>query len=471
MAHRNPIIQANSKRNSKRSNNGRIQKSSSIDNGRIQKSSSIDCVLSDDDGDEEEIINSNNNKRNMNISNLSASSNCAGAALPHHFVSVGDMISSRSSMNNNHSDLIDDDASLYVNAKTAEDFSSNNNYNYSYSRNNRSTNPRRGITDHNDNGRTLGGGNGGVGERVERERGGVGTGRVVAFRGLSKSASRLLSLDRQTLSELLDVDGVAIMNTNNDDGAGGIDMNNISGMGGGGGGGVVEDIGEGNRQQTNGPDVAVAMGEEQEILLNNNNNNNNNESYLYYHIQQLEDKFREQNEKMKSLQRKWEEKLLEQEKAIEQKYKNEIDVLKSEIQTLQKDIAIKNSAGGQENKSIKEDDEQVVDITDTEAVCSFSNSGCVKKAEELVAELTPDQISRYSRQLLLNDGFGVKGQQRLLSSSVLGENVQLLMTLLMNKLGAALNFLCSLFDKKLLALVELDQHFYCTLQHLAWEKL
>lgn len=33
--------------------------------------------------------------------------------------------------------------------------------------------------------------------------------------------------------------------------------------------------------------------------------------------------------------------------------------------------------------------------------------------------LRPDQISRYSRQLLLNDGFGVQGQKQLLSSSIL----------------------------------------------------
>ncbi|KAL7499990.1 hypothetical protein ACHAWT_010931 [Skeletonema menzelii] len=33
--------------------------------------------------------------------------------------------------------------------------------------------------------------------------------------------------------------------------------------------------------------------------------------------------------------------------------------------------------------------------------------------------LQPDQISRYSRQLLLNDGFGVSGQKQLLSSSIL----------------------------------------------------
>ena len=36
-----------------------------------------------------------------------------------------------------------------------------------------------------------------------------------------------------------------------------------------------------------------------------------------------------------------------------------------------------------------------------------------------VQMLQPDQVSRYSRQLLLNDGFGVVGQKQLLSSSIL----------------------------------------------------
>ena len=36
-----------------------------------------------------------------------------------------------------------------------------------------------------------------------------------------------------------------------------------------------------------------------------------------------------------------------------------------------------------------------------------------------VLSLTPDQITRYSRQLLLNDGFGIVGQCKLLSSSIL----------------------------------------------------
>lgn len=35
------------------------------------------------------------------------------------------------------------------------------------------------------------------------------------------------------------------------------------------------------------------------------------------------------------------------------------------------------------------------------------------------SELSRENIERYSRQLLLNDGFGVEGQRKLLASSVL----------------------------------------------------
>lgn len=39
--------------------------------------------------------------------------------------------------------------------------------------------------------------------------------------------------------------------------------------------------------------------------------------------------------------------------------------------------------------------------------------------ETSTSELSRENIERYSRQLLLNDGFGVEGQRKLLASSVL----------------------------------------------------
>lgn len=43
----------------------------------------------------------------------------------------------------------------------------------------------------------------------------------------------------------------------------------------------------------------------------------------------------------------------------------------------------------------------------------------IDKALPVLDHLSRDQIERYSRQLLLQDGFGVQGQLKLLSSSVL----------------------------------------------------
>ena len=51
---------------------------------------------------------------------------------------------------------------------------------------------------------------------------------------------------------------------------------------------------------------------------------------------------------------------------------------------------------------------------------TFSSANGPPLLEE-VSELSPNQLERYSRQLLLSDGFGVAGQKKLLSSSVLGK--------------------------------------------------
>jgi adenylyltransferase/sulfurtransferase len=42
-----------------------------------------------------------------------------------------------------------------------------------------------------------------------------------------------------------------------------------------------------------------------------------------------------------------------------------------------------------------------------------------RNKDTVVSELTSDQINRYSRQLLLPEGWGVQGQKKLQSSSVL----------------------------------------------------
>ncbi len=57
---------------------------------------------------------------------------------------------------------------------------------------------------------------------------------------------------------------------------------------------------------------------------------------------------------------------------------------------------------------------------------SSGDDGCCKanvdgesKNASFEGILEPEQIERYSRQLLLNQGFGVEGQQKLLKSKVL----------------------------------------------------
>lgn len=51
--------------------------------------------------------------------------------------------------------------------------------------------------------------------------------------------------------------------------------------------------------------------------------------------------------------------------------------------------------------------------------CNGDSGGTVESNDIDSDSLSAEQIERYSRQLLLNDGFGVKGQRKLLSSSVL----------------------------------------------------
>ena len=86
--------------------------------------------------------------------------------------------------------------------------------------------------------------------------------------------------------------------------------------------------------------------------------------------------------------------------------RKEVATLEKRIQNLQDELESKNyhSGKGHGDNSISEHDNQ-----DVHDIPSFLP----------VQMLRPDQISRYSRQLLLNDGFGVTGQKQLLSSSIL----------------------------------------------------
>lgn len=88
---------------------------------------------------------------------------------------------------------------------------------------------------------------------------------------------------------------------------------------------------------------------------------------------------------------------------------NEVTILKKRIQEMEYERDSKNchSGEGHSGNTIGGKDASPSDhVHDIPSVPS-------------VQMLRPDQVTRYSRQLLLNDGFGVIGQKKLLSSSIL----------------------------------------------------
>jgi hypothetical protein len=84
---------------------------------------------------------------------------------------------------------------------------------------------------------------------------------------------------------------------------------------------------------------------------------------------------------------------------------NQVQELKERIERLEK-----------ENARLQSLIQSEADVDDGENALTESEA----KGVELPADtLSRDQIERYSRQLLLHGGFGVEGQLKLLSSSVL----------------------------------------------------
>ena len=85
--------------------------------------------------------------------------------------------------------------------------------------------------------------------------------------------------------------------------------------------------------------------------------------------------------------------------------REEVALLKNKIQALESEKSNAQSAlsNGKQDVSITSTTNDISDIPSIDAIQS----------------LAPHQVSRYSRQLLLSDGFGVTGQKELLSSSIL----------------------------------------------------
>ena len=361
-------------------------------------------------------------------------------------------------------DIDDDGVSLYVNAKTENNDDASTIVTSHPNRNKRQSqllnqhlkksNQHLKLHHHQRNngskGTHLGTGGKEGRERSDRaERGGVvGSGRVVFRGGLSKSASRLLSQDTQTLSDLLNVDQqqqqqqqpqpqpqpqppteTQTEHRNNTD-----DNNssqaNTSITAAATGTVTVTATANGNIPRNKPQHNHARNGKASSSLPSSPSSSssspaslvgrkysNTDEGYIH-HIIELEERLRQQEEHINTLECEWEQRLLEKEREMKKKHKDEIDEMQREINTL-KQVNKSKTGGGAATVSIpKESNSSDCKMSSLSSQCKSCPKG---NMDELVAVLTPDQISRYSRQLLLNDGFGVKGQQTLLSSTVLGE--------------------------------------------------
>jgi septal ring factor EnvC (AmiA/AmiB activator) len=98
---------------------------------------------------------------------------------------------------------------------------------------------------------------------------------------------------------------------------------------------------------------------------------------------------------------------------IEETLQESVEKLQNEKRQLEATI----SAQQAEIQTLKAQLSQFQKIKDTN---KDSNEGIEARSTNGGSqELSTEQIERYSRQLLLHDGFGVEGQRKLLSSSVL----------------------------------------------------
>mmetsp|Transcript_8092 Transcript_8092/g.18252 ORF Transcript_8092/g.18252 Transcript_8092/m.18252 type:complete len:639 (-) Transcript_8092:29-1945(-) len=100
--------------------------------------------------------------------------------------------------------------------------------------------------------------------------------------------------------------------------------------------------------------------------------------------------------------------------SIDEGNEQEVFALREEVALLKKKVLELEEERGKEKSSGEmpeqaNHDVQHASTTDINDIPSITP----------IQMLRPDQISRYSRQLLLNDGFGVTGQKKLLSSSIL----------------------------------------------------
>uniref|UniRef100_A0A7S3QIV7 Rhodanese domain-containing protein n=1 Tax=Chaetoceros debilis TaxID=122233 RepID=A0A7S3QIV7_9STRA len=249
------------------------------------------------------------------------------------------------------------------------------------------------------------------------------------FRGLSKSASKLLSQDDQTLSELLSVD----VGESNEVADGGVGV----GVGGLSPSPVAanNDIhrptsaAADNIQNNLSPTVSMNDGS---VVESNNSSNRNQisnalvQNYLS-HIRDLENKLMEKEKELEGINEEWEQKFesmkeqfeINHQLALMEQLCPEPDTEPdANTNTIPDDAPNKNYPPASQVYKMQEASVTVIEHEEKPPNLYLHKDDEVLE-EARVAKLTADQLSRYSRQLLLSEGWGVKGQQKLLSSSVL----------------------------------------------------
>lgn len=202
------------------------------------------------------------------------------------------------------------------------------------------------------------------------------------LRGLSKSAVQLLSQDDQTLNEMLD------MNVN-----------------------VDADIDAEASNTRDAKDANLILNQSQKIDSGAHvSRGNGNNAHAHAHkrdvdaitaalrrIEELETKLQEKEKEISRNKIAWEQKVQRQQQAFD---------------ALEKKLHLVKGKRKHNTDSAKHD---------TSSPTPIHIDGIDKQlAKDItIATLSPDQIARYSRQLLVTEGWGVSGQQKLLSSRVL----------------------------------------------------
>ena len=212
------------------------------------------------------------------------------------------------------------------------------------------------------------------------------------FRGLSRSAFNLLSQDDQTLSELLTVEVGESSKASSP-----VAVNAASQ--------VQVDLPQHPHQAS----VSIPQVAESKNVASLTDDAKN-ERYLH-RIRDLERQVQMKDEQLAQHDLKWEHKFQGQSTLLEERCE-QIHNLEGQISALT-------------NKNGKNEKELTPFNDSTEANVHKHNDVDEDLVNSRVSSLTADQVARYSRQLLLNDGWGVQGQHKLLSSSVLGTYVVL----------------------------------------------